>query len=229
MNTKIFSYKTSEDFKHLLRNALSLYKYNKIEINERSDLINYALIRVIESDHKGFLKHFQDVPEIIEYEKLKKIRIPEKLYISNKLITSGLTYESILGIVEKYFGFDIKKLDRQRRKCYARYLFYKLCKKYIIGSTTSKVGKVVNRDHSSVTHGKQQFVDILSQDADFEKDYFNLLNLCDIERNKTIDLLEKTKSIFGKIKSPNPLRKNEQQKSLCKVLDQRRSTSKVRN
>ncbi len=70
-------------------------------------------------------------------------------------------YKSTLALIKevvenKFDLYDISSARRQRKVVNARYIFYRLCKDFTF-SSLDKIGKTVNRDHSSVMHGLKRF------------------------------------------------------------------------
>ena len=70
-------------------------------------------------------------------------------------------YKSTLPLIKeavenKFDLYDISSARRQRKVVNARYIFYRLCKDFTF-SSLDKIGRAVNRDHSTVMHGLKRF------------------------------------------------------------------------
>lgn len=77
--------------------------------------------------------------------------------------------------IDRFFGIDIS--SKTRTKCYfeSRYMYIYLAMKYASdGLTYSRIGSVINRDHSTVIHGYKKCKDYLVVDAKF-RDKLNKL------------------------------------------------------
>lgn len=140
-----------------------------------------------------------------------------------------ITHDRILTIVEQYYDFEITSKSRKREKVYARFIFFKLCQDFAKGFNMTKIGSHVNRDHAGVIHGMRQFGYIIDQDEIFKKDYYNLVNKCELEKTKLDDLINRSIKVFGTIRINHPLKKYAQKKSVYKILKQRRSFTKRSN
>lgn len=73
-------------------------------------------------------------------------------------------------IVEAMCNVKIDTKERRRKFVYARFIYYDLSREYSDASTT-KIGALVNRDHSTVLYGLKQ-AKILKSYEDF-KNIFN--------------------------------------------------------
>lgn len=137
-----------------------------------------------------------------------------------------MTHDRLLTIVENYFTFEITSKSRKREKVYARFIFFKLCQNYAKGFNMTRIGSHVNRDHSSVIYALRQFGYIINQDEIFKKDYHNLVDECELEKTKLDKLINNSIKVFGVIRIVHPLKRYAQKKSVYKILEQRRSSTK---
>lgn len=67
MKNKLKNYKISDEFNHFLESMWRLKKYRAKGIKSFSDLLRYGVLKTLESENKGILKQFKDIPEINEY------------------------------------------------------------------------------------------------------------------------------------------------------------------
>lgn len=66
--------------------------------------------------------------------------------------------EKILRMVQKELDLeDITIKNRSREMSQARFIYFKLAKKYCRYASLSKIGRVVNRDHATVINGLKKF------------------------------------------------------------------------
>jgi chromosomal replication initiation ATPase DnaA len=66
--------------------------------------------------------------------------------------------EKILHMVQKELDLeDISIKNRTREMSQARFIYFKLAKKYCRYASLSKIGRVVNRDHATVINGLKKF------------------------------------------------------------------------
>ena len=66
--------------------------------------------------------------------------------------------EKILHMVQKELDLeDISIKNRTREMAQARFIYFKLAKKYCRYASLSKIGRVVNRDHATVINGLKKF------------------------------------------------------------------------
>ena len=66
--------------------------------------------------------------------------------------------EKILHMVQKELDLeDITIKNRSREMSQARFIYFKLAKKYCRYASLSKIGRVVNRDHATVINGLKKF------------------------------------------------------------------------
>ena len=66
--------------------------------------------------------------------------------------------EKILRMVQKELDLeDISIKNRTREMAQARFIYFKLAKKYCRYASLSKIGRVVNRDHATVINGLKKF------------------------------------------------------------------------
>ena len=86
------------------------------------------------------------------------------------------TIEQILNIVNKNSNLDISTKSRNQEAAFARFIYFALCKK-LTHVSLSKIGRLVNRDHSTVIYGLSQIEDILKQNTK----YSILYNKCLID------------------------------------------------
>jgi len=84
----------------------------------------------------------------------------------------------------------IKSKDRKEAEVFARhYFFYYLSNYHSNIFNLSVIGKICNRDHSTVIHGRQQILNYLSYSSDkgiLVKQMNELLNGKDYFRNKVV-------------------------------------------
>ncbi len=65
-----------------------------------------------------------------------------------------------------------------------------------------------------------------NQDEIFKKDYHNLVDECELEKTKLDKLINNSIKVFGVIRIVHPLKRYAQKKSVYKILEQRRSSTK---
>ena len=66
--------------------------------------------------------------------------------------------ELIAKLVEDTLNLkDIKTRNRNRQYCQARFIYFKLAKKFCRYSSLDAIGKVVNRDHATVINGLNRY------------------------------------------------------------------------
>jgi len=66
--------------------------------------------------------------------------------------------EKILHMVQKELDIkDISIKNRTREMSQARFIYFKLAKKYCRYASLSRIGNVVNRDHATVINGLKKF------------------------------------------------------------------------
>ena len=66
--------------------------------------------------------------------------------------------EKILHMVEKELDLkDISVKDRTRHMSQARFIYFKLARKYCRYASLARIGSVVNRDHATVINGLKKF------------------------------------------------------------------------
>jgi chromosomal replication initiation ATPase DnaA len=66
--------------------------------------------------------------------------------------------EKILNMVQKELDLeDISIKNRTREMSQARFIYFKLARKYCRYASLSKIGKVVKRDHATVINGLKKF------------------------------------------------------------------------
>jgi hypothetical protein len=78
--------------------------------------------------------------------------------------------------INKFFDVDIDSPFRGIQSIYARSTYYKLCKTLDYSLTTNKIGKSVNRDHSTVIHNLQKFDDRYEYDKTYQMMHDNFLS-----------------------------------------------------
>jgi len=87
--------------------------------------------------------------------------------------------KQILKLVEDYSGKDLKTPSHGREVTDLRWVYFKLCRKYLKRASLTEIGKPVNRDHSTVIHGLTQF-DLL-KDMKFFENNIKIFDYCDLE------------------------------------------------
>lgn len=66
--------------------------------------------------------------------------------------------EKVLRMVQKELDLeDISVKDRTREMSQARFIYFKLARKYCRYASLSKIGRLVNRDHATVINGLKRF------------------------------------------------------------------------
>ena len=80
---------------------------------------------------------------------------------------------------EDYSGKDLKTPSHGREVTDLRWVYFKLCRKYLKRASLTEIGKPVNRDHSTVIHGLTQF-DLL-KDMKFFENNIKIFDYCDLE------------------------------------------------
>lgn len=66
--------------------------------------------------------------------------------------------EKILNMVQKELDLkDISVKDRTRHMSQARFIYFKLARKYCRYASLARIGNVVNRDHATVINGLKKF------------------------------------------------------------------------
>ena len=66
--------------------------------------------------------------------------------------------EKILNMVQKELDLkDISVKDRTRHMAQARFIYFKLARKYCRYASLARIGNVVNRDHATVINGIKKF------------------------------------------------------------------------
>jgi dGTP triphosphohydrolase len=84
-----------------------------------------------------------------------------------------MTLEKLKEIVEKYTQVDIACEERNDEHCFARFAYCVLAKKYI-KSNLKGIGKVINRDHTTVMHAQKNFNKYLRLSNN--QDIYNIIN-----------------------------------------------------
>lgn len=94
--------------------------------------------------------------------------------------TNIIKPEQIKTIIENELDIDdLSSKRRTRSLAQARFIYYKLARKFCRYVSLEKIGKAVNRDHSTVVHGLNQF-DYEAEYDDYMKDvYDKVYNLLD--------------------------------------------------
>ncbi|WP_167596600.1 helix-turn-helix domain-containing protein [Leeuwenhoekiella sp. ZYFB001] len=81
--------------------------------------------------------------------------------------------KTILETVENETGLKIRTHKRNRNLVYARYIYYRLAKE-ITDTSLDEIGKVVNRDHSTVINGLNKFEETILVDQDWYLVYLRI-------------------------------------------------------
>jgi len=103
-----------------------------------------------------------------------------------------MVLNNLINRVNKHFEVDITQNSRSREIVMARAAFYWLAKnktKY----TTTRIGSIVNRDHSSVIYSMNNFENWLNCDLNFKNEFeklrkivFNELSVEDLTKKKML-------------------------------------------
>lgn len=91
---------------------------------------------------------------------------------------------AILHIVNKFYGYDISKNTNEHKYSYPRFWYFTLS--YILtNNNLEKIGELVGRDHSSVSHGLRtirNFISIKDSKTLEHLNYFSSVYGIDLER-----------------------------------------------
>lgn len=80
--------------------------------------------------------------------------------------------KQIKEIFDNYVGVDIGSKKRSRKYADIRFMFMYACYKHSTDYVTlGNIGKAINRDHSTVIHGLNQFKHLIDNDTAF-RDYY---------------------------------------------------------
>jgi chromosomal replication initiation ATPase DnaA len=89
--------------------------------------------------------------------------------------------EKILHMVQKELGLeDISIKNRTRQMAQARFIYFKLAKKYCRYASLSKIGNLVKRDHATVINGLKKFDNEAKYDPYMYDVYDNIAQHLDI-------------------------------------------------
>jgi hypothetical protein len=102
-----------------------------------------------------------------------------------------MVLENLIRKVNEHFDVDITNNSRKRDAVMARAAFYWLARKKTRYST-SRIGLIVNRDHSTVLYSMKNFENWMNCDSNFKnkfeklrKTVFNELSIEDLTKKKT--------------------------------------------
>jgi hypothetical protein len=130
----------------------------------------------------------------------------------------GMAFRIRMAIVQRvvcrYFVVSMDTLrshDRRAKYTECRQVFVYLARKLTLQSTP-QVGKVINRDHSTVIHAEHKMKERFLKDAEFRKTILYLENLIIHEAEKELGVITKSKD-FDPLKDLEQL--NEQEKPKC--------------
>jgi len=87
-----------------------------------------------------------------------------------------ITAEQILNTVNKNTNLNISVKGRDQEIAFSRFIYFALCKK-LTHLSLHKIGRLVNRDHSTVIYGLSQIENILK----YNSKYSILYNRCLID------------------------------------------------
>ena len=103
-----------------------------------------------------------------------------------------MVLNNLINRVNKHFDVDITKNSRRREIVMARAAFYCLARKKT-RHTTTPIGKIVNRDHSSVIYSMNNFENWQNCDLHFKNEFeklrkivFNELSVEDLMKKKVL-------------------------------------------
>ena len=78
---------------------------------------------------------------------------------------------------------DIYSRIRKQHILYARHTFNYVCRK-TLGMSLDSIGRIINRDHSTIIHSVRQTQDLIDYDRNFAKTYQQTLELLDSYRDE---------------------------------------------
>jgi chromosomal replication initiation ATPase DnaA len=78
---------------------------------------------------------------------------------------------------------DIYSHIRKQHILYGRHTFNYICRK-TIGMSLDSIGRIINRDHSTIIHSVRQTQDLIEYDRNFAKTYQQTLELLDSYRDE---------------------------------------------
>ena len=103
-----------------------------------------------------------------------------------------MVLEKLISKVNNHFNVDITKGSRKREIVMARAAFYWLARKKT-KHTTTRIGSIVNRDHSSVIYSMNNFDNWINCDFHFKNEFeklrkivFNELSVDDLIKEKAL-------------------------------------------
>jgi hypothetical protein len=116
--------------------------------------------------------------------------------------------EDLIDKVNSYFNVDITTNSRRREIVMSRAAFYWLALKKT-KHTTTLIGSIVNRDHSSVIYSMKNFENWLNNDLHFKNEFERLRKI--VFNELTVDelTLEKQRTKYKLLKIANQLLKLE--------------------
>ena len=103
-----------------------------------------------------------------------------------------MVLNNLINRVNKHFEVDITQNSRRREIVMARAAFYWLARKKT-RHTTTRIGSIVNRDHSSVIYSMNNFENWINCDLHFKNEFeklrkivFNELSVEDLMKKKVL-------------------------------------------
>lgn len=105
------------------------------------------------------------------------MKYPLKQIENLKFNKCKVTPELVLEVVAKNCGVTIDEIlsnTRRRGLVDARHYYCAVLRKQL-GYSVTAIGKLVNKDHTTIVHGTQKFYDRCSVDEDYKKVYETIL------------------------------------------------------
>lgn len=105
------------------------------------------------------------------------MKYPLKQIQDIKFNKSKVTPEMILEVVAKNCNVTIEEIlsnTRKRNSVDARHYYCAVLRKQL-GYSVTAIGKLVNKDHTTIVHGTQKFYDRCSIDESYKKVYDSIL------------------------------------------------------
>ena len=128
-------------------------------------------------------------------------------------------------VVEKNTGLDISKKTHIREYVEARWVYFTLAKEYTFFSL-SAIGKVLDKDHSTVLHGLRKFKEINNTSGFLRTNYINSKSIIDNIGSPVLDNdinarnlteIKRLKSLIIDLESSN--RKRFKNKHLLRLIN----------
>lgn len=99
MKNKLINFRITHEFDAVLEYAWQSKKYLSKGIRSKSDLFRYAIIQVLETENKGFIKQFNKMKEIQNFMAWKDIGLDPTR-----------AEPRILRKVKRFFNYKLKNL-----------------------------------------------------------------------------------------------------------------------